>query len=77
MPELLRVGPYRFHFHSREHWPPHVHVEAGARKAVVWLSPTAVDRNRGYTGRQLKEIHNLVRMHRRHFLRRWYDFFRP
>jgi Domain of unknown function (DUF4160) len=76
VPELLRLGPYRFHFHAREHDPPHVHVDSADAKAVYLLSPESLDRNRGYTPRHLKEIRTLVMAHRHEFLRRWDDFFR-
>ena len=32
VPTLLRIGPYRFLFHSREHDPPHIHVESSSGK---------------------------------------------
>jgi len=75
VPELLRRGPYRFHFHAREHDPPHVHVESADANAVFLLSPVSLDRNHGYTPRHLKEIRSLVMAHRHEFLGRWDDFF--
>ena len=34
MPTVLRIGPYRFHFYSREgNEPPHIHVQAGEDEA--------------------------------------------
>jgi hypothetical protein len=76
VPELLRLGPNRYLFNSREHGPPHVHViSPGGRKAVFWLSPVSMDRTRGYTPRQIEEIRHVVITHRREFLRRWHEHF--
>jgi hypothetical protein len=75
VPTLLRFGPYRFHFHSNEHDPPHVHVESADGKAVFGLSPVLLERKKSYTPRQIREVERLVITHRDEFLRRWNDFF--
>lgn len=39
MPTVLRIGPYRFFFFSRENnEPAHVHIEAGGKEAKIWLA---------------------------------------
>ena len=38
-PTILRLGPYRFYFNSREETRMHVHVEAGGGMAKFWLEP--------------------------------------
>lgn len=75
MPTVLRSGPYRFLFHSREHDPPHIHVESSDGKAVFALSPVESSDSTGYTRREVREIHQIVLIHRRAFLRRWYEHF--
>ena len=40
MPTVLRIGPYRFHFYSREPGePPHIHVARDDFEAKFWLRP--------------------------------------
>ena len=38
-PTVLRVGPYRFFFNSREETRRHVHVVASEGNAKFWLEP--------------------------------------
>jgi hypothetical protein len=41
MPNILRVGPYRFFIYSNEgDEPPHVHVRRDRKLAKFWLSPS-------------------------------------
>ena len=75
VPTVFRSGLYRFHFHSREHEPPHVHVESSGGTAVFGLSPVLLHRRKSYTPRQLEQIERLVIDHRREFLRRWHEHF--
>lgn len=38
MPTVLRIGPYRFHFYSREsNEPPHIHVSRDDFEVKFWL----------------------------------------
>ena len=75
VPTVLRFGPYRFHFHSREHDPPHVHVESVGGRAVFVLVPIKLHESRGYTRRELRQIGAIVGIHRNTFLRRWHEHF--
>jgi len=57
MPTVLRVGPYRFHFYSREgNEPPHIHVEREDREAKFWLRPVSLAANYGFNQSELRDI---------------------
>jgi Domain of unknown function (DUF4160) len=76
MPTVLRSGPYRFFFFSNEgREPPHVHVQAGDEQAKIWLEPVEIAFNYGFLGRELKEIEQLVEVHREDFLEAWHEHF--
>ena len=46
MPTVLRIGPYRFHFYSRENnEPPHIHVTREEMEAKFWLRPVSLANN--------------------------------
>ena len=51
VPTLLVDGPFRFHFHSREHDPPYVHVRSADGWAVFFLVPLKLHKFHRYTGR--------------------------
>ncbi len=64
MPTVLRVGPYRFHFYSRENdEPPHIHVARDEFEAKFWLRPVALAGNHGFRFTELKDIERLVEEH--------------
>ncbi len=64
MPTVLRVGPYRFHFYSRENdEPPHIHVARDEFESKFWLRPVALAGNHGFRTTELKDIERLVEEH--------------
>lgn len=61
MPNVLRIGPYRFYFYSHEpNEPPHVHVDRDDLSAKFWLNPVSLARNLGFNARELRQIERLV-----------------
>ena len=61
VPTVLRVGPYRFHFYSRENRePPHVHVARDDLEVKFWLEPISVARNFGFDEPEVNVIRRLV-----------------
>lgn len=80
MPTVLRNGPYRFFFWAHENRetsePPHIHVVAGERHAVFWLSPVQLRSSWGYTAGEIARIRRIVSANRTELLRHWDDFFR-
>ena len=74
MPTVLRVGPYRFHFYTREPGePPHIHVERDDKEAKFWLQPLALARNYGFAPHEINELANLVRIHQVTLLQKWLE----
>ncbi|MCP5521220.1 MAG: DUF4160 domain-containing protein [Verrucomicrobiales bacterium] len=64
MPTVLRVGPYRFHFCSREIGePPHIHVARDDLEAKFWLRPVTLAANYGYRAAELRGVQRLVEEH--------------
>jgi hypothetical protein len=64
MPTVLRVGPYRFHFYSREgNEPPHIHVTRDEMEAKYWLRPVSLADNIGFNASELREVQRLVEEH--------------
>ena len=61
MPTVLRIGPYRFHFYSRENnEPPHIHVARDDCEAKFWLRPVALAANFGFSSAELGSIRGHV-----------------
>lgn len=75
MPTVLREAGYRFHFFSQDgNEPPHIHVEAGGRKAKVWLNDVRLAKNGGFSEVELRRI-EIVSEHRDGFLEAWNEYF--
>ena len=76
MPTVLRIGPYKFFFYSREAGEPaHIHVEAGEKEAKVWLANLHLAMSYGFKPHELTELLALVKEHRALFLEAWDEFF--
>ena len=64
MPTVLRIGPYRFHFYSREtNEPPHIHVARDDLEAKFWLQPISVAANYGFSRIELSRMRLHVEEH--------------
>ena len=64
MPTVMRIGPYRFHFYSREESePPHVHAAREDREAKFWLRPVSLASNHGFMNAELSRLQRLVEEH--------------
>ena len=78
MPNVLRVGPYRFFFFSRETLEPrHIHVTSNnpPGSAKFWLDEVALAASYGYDGREVRAIQDLVEEHQEEFVRAWDEYF--
>ena len=72
MPKVLKVGPHRFYFFSREgHEPPHIHVETAENAAKFWLLPVELAWAVGYNSKEIRQIRELVEKHLDLFLEKW------
>ena len=61
MPTVMSIGPYRFHFYSREgNEPPHIHVTRDDCEAKYWLQTVSLAANYGFGQAELNRLKNLV-----------------
>jgi hypothetical protein len=71
-PTVLREGPWRLYFFSREERRPHVHVQHPDGEAKFWLEPTvARAENAGLSKRQVWAAKAIVERHADEILRIW------
>jgi len=76
MPTILRLGPYRFYFHSHEpNEPPHIHVDRESKSAKFWLDPVHLARNIGFAAHELRDIERLVVQYQLELLEAWNGYF--
>ena len=72
MPTVLREGPFRFFFYSRDRKePPHVHVRRDNHEAKFWLNPVAVERSGGLSRSELRRVERIIKENRTSFLGEW------
>ena len=77
VPTILRQGPYRFFFFSREtSEPPHIHVEAAENYAKFWLNPVSVAGSFGFKAHELRKIGKIVEENADLFRRAWNEYFK-
>ena len=63
-PTVLREGPFRLFFFSREEPRMHVHVAHPDGEAKFWLTPTiALADSVGLTARQLADAQDVIERH--------------
>ncbi|MEI8122949.1 MAG: DUF4160 domain-containing protein [bacterium] len=61
MPTILRKGPYRFHFYSREPGePPHIHVARDDFEAKFWLEPVTLAKNFGFPSHEIPRTLGII-----------------
>ena len=79
MPILFRYRGFRFFFYSNEgspREPYHVHVARDTMEAKFWLRPEVrVAYNDGYDARTLRELLEVVEIHRDRIEEAWNEFF--
>jgi hypothetical protein len=64
MPTVLRIGPYRFHFYSREsNEAAYIHVARDDLEVKFWLNPISVAANFGFAASEVNDIRRLVEEH--------------
>ena len=74
MPTVLRIGPYRIGFWSRENdEPPHVHVRRDRFGAKYWLDPVELADNVRFPLHELTTIRGIIETHREQLLEAWND----
>ena len=76
VPEVFRVGGYRFFFFSREgNEPQHIHVRHADKYAKFWLEPVELAESRGFLSSELRHLHKLIEEHRLSFIVSWDEHF--
>ena len=76
MPTILRSGPYRFFFYSSDREePPHVHAERNDNEAKFWLRPVKLERSKGFTRQELRQVERLILERAEAMLRSWNEYF--
>ncbi len=76
MPNVAKIGPYRFFFYSNENdEPPHVHVALERRLAKFWLDPVELADSAGFPAHTLRELFEIVNKNRKKFLEHWNEHF--
>lgn len=73
-PTVLRIGPYRFFFYSREETRPHIHIEEGKKIAKFWIKPVNLAESYGFSTRELNKLEGLVSENEELILREWREF---
>lgn len=72
MPTVLRVGPYRFFFYSRDlEERVHIHVESADGTAKLWLDAPSFASVHGLSPIQQREILRLVTEHVDFLKQKW------
>jgi hypothetical protein len=75
-PTVLRHGPWRLFFFSREEARPHVHVSHPDGEAKIWIDPeVALATSVGLTDRQVREALALVSQHLEEITHAWTHHF--
>ncbi len=59
-PTVLRIGPYRFFFYTREEERSHIHIEEGNNTAKFWIEPVKLAESYGFSTRELNKLEKLV-----------------
>ena len=76
MPTLLTSKGIRFRFYSSDkNEPRHVHAVQGRKKAKIWLHDLSLNYNRGFTSREMMNVHSIVEENQKLFTEAWDAFF--
>ena len=75
MPTVFRQGPYRFFYSGDRDEPPHVHVERDDCEAKFWIDPVRLERSRGFSGKDLNRIQEIIQENQATLRGSWNEFF--
>ncbi|MDX9903457.1 MAG: DUF4160 domain-containing protein [Bacteroidales bacterium] len=76
MPTVLLIKGYRLFFFSNEgNEPVHIHIEKAEKYAKFWLDPLCVVINYGFTGKELREISEIIERNELIIRERWNEYF--
>ena len=76
MPTVLLINGYRFFFFSNEkNEPMHIHIEKAEKYAKFWINPLFVAINYGFTGKELREISEIIESYEELIKKKWNEHF--
>jgi hypothetical protein len=77
MPEIFRFFGYSFFFYSKEHEPPHIHVEGndGAAKFDWNGKEFVLNEKQGIKASDFKKIKKMVDENADIIIKRWKEYF--
>lgn len=76
MPTVLVIKGYRFFFFSNERDEPvHIHIEKADRYAKFWIEPLFVAANYGFSGKELREIGEIIEKNEVLIMDKWNEHF--
>lgn len=75
MPTVKNIpGQYRFYFYSFDcNEPEHVHVQREKMICKFWLNPVVLNKNYGFSPKELNLIRKIVYNNRNNLLEAWYE----
>ena len=75
-PTVLREGPFRLFFFSREETRMHVHVYCEEGEAKFWLAPEVeLARNHHLSAKQIAEVEQVVKERKDEIADAWHKHF--
>jgi hypothetical protein len=75
-PTILKTGPYRFFFNSREESRMHVHISMTDGMAKFWLEPiVALADYYSLSPQELRKMEEMVHEHQEDFKNAWRKHF--
>jgi hypothetical protein len=79
MPKVFSWRGCRFHFFSNEGSPLepcHIHVQKDGKRAKFWLDPAiSLDYNYGFSGKELRNFHDIIKQNEDLIRDSWYEHF--
>jgi len=76
MPTVLLINGYRFFFFSNEkNEPMHIHIEKAEKYAKFWIEPLCVVVNFGFSGKELREIAEIIEKKETLLRDKWNEYF--
>ena len=76
MPTVLNYEGFRFYFYSHDTTePPHIHVDKENHSAKFWLQPVCLERNLGYSPKELRRMQAIILENEELLLEKWYGYF--
>lgn len=76
MPTVLVIKGYRFFFFSNERDEPvHIHIEKADKYAKFWIEPISVAVSYGFSGKELREIGEIIEENEVLIMDKWNEHF--